>query len=293
MKILLAVDGSECSDRAANFLTRFHLSPQDEIIILHVISEIPYEDDSYANIKRFIKRVAPQILESSANILGPVKAKIIKQEEEGYPDITIMKVAEDADVDLIVMGTKGIRGIKSLFIGSVTRSVAINSVKPVLVTRRSPWGVSETMKVLLAADGSDSALATAELLTSMPFYRDTEFLIISVSWSAFSDIPDQFTMEINEKIKEDVARVKAIEYEKARQIMEQSRAYLRKRFTRIEELIRVGDPSMEILNAAERFHADIIAVGCRGLKGIKGMMGSVSRRILGHSQCPVLIGKAR
>jgi nucleotide-binding universal stress UspA family protein len=291
MKILLAVDGSECSDRAANFLTRFNFSPQDEIIILHVISEIPYEDDSYANIRRFIKRVAPWILESSANILKPVKAKLVKREEEGYPDITIMEIAEEADVDLIVMGTRGLKGIKSLFIGSITRSVAINSVKPVLVTRRPQWDLSINMKVLLATDGSVSAHATAELLASMPFPSDTEFLISSVSYSAFSDIPEQVSMEIGEKIKEDVAKIKTIEYEKAYQIMEQSRTFLSKRFAHIEGVIRVGDPSMEILNAAERFHADIIAVGCRGLKGIKSMMGSVSRSILGHSQCPVLIGK--
>ena len=292
MKILLAIDGSECSDRAANFLTRFNYSPQDEIIVLHVISEIPYEDDSYANIKRFMKRVAPRILESTANILKPVRAKVIKREEEGYPDITIMEVAEDADVDLIVMGTRGIKGIKSVFIGSITRSVAINSLKPVLVTRHPQWDVSINMKVLLATDGSDSAHATAELLASMPFHPDTEFLILSVSYSAFSDIPEQFTMGISDKIKEDVARIKTIEYEKAYQIMEQSKAILSKRFAHTEGLIRVGDPSIEILNAAERSHADIIAVGCRGLKGIKGMMGSVSRRILGHSQCAVLIGKA-
>jgi nucleotide-binding universal stress UspA family protein len=149
------------------------------------------------------------------------------------------------------------------------------------------------MKVLLATDGSDSAHATAELLASMPFPPGTEFLITSVSYSAFSDIPKQFTMEISDKIKEDVARIKAIEYEKAYQILEQSRALLSKRFAHIEGLIRVGDPSIEILNAAERSHADIIAVGCRGSKGIKGMMGSVSRRILGHSQGAVLIGKPR
>jgi len=244
MKILLATDGSECSEHAAGFLTRFQFSPEDEIIILHVISEIPYDDDSYANIKRFMKRVAPRILESSANILKPVKAKVIKREEEGYPDTTIMEIAEVDDVDLIVMGTRGIKGIKSLFVGSVTRSVAINSVKPVLVTRRPAWEASPAIKVLLATDGSDSANATAGLLASMPFPPDTEFLISSVSWSAFSDIPEQFAVEIGEKFKEDVAKVKAVEYEKAYVIMEQARATLSKRFSHIEELIRVGDTSM-------------------------------------------------
>ncbi len=42
---------------------------------------------------------------------------------------------------------------------------------------------------------------------------------------------------------------------------------------------------------AKTFEADIIAVGSKGMRGIKGMLGSVSRYVLGHSGCSVLIGK--
>ena len=48
---------------------------------------------------------------------------------------------------------------------------------------------------------------------------------------------------------------------------------------------------MEIIDEAERINADLIALGSRGLKGVRGMLGSVSRRVLGHAHCPVLIGK--
>lgn len=59
----------------------------------------------------------------------------------------------------------------------------------------------------------------------------------------------------------------------------------------INVLSEIGDASSEILNTAERLKADVIAVGCRGLRGIKGMMGSVSRNVIVHSKCSVLIGK--
>jgi len=39
--------------------------------------------------------------------------------------------------------------------------------------------------------------------------------------------------------------------------------------------------------------ADLVAVGSRGFRGIKGMLGSVSRNILTHSKGSVLIGKSR
>jgi len=49
-------------------------------------------------------------------------------------------------------------------------------------------------------------------------------------------------------------------------------------------------PQQRYLTAAE-LKPDINAVGCRGLRGIQGMMGSVSRNILTHPKCSVLIGK--
>ena len=85
MKILLATDGSDFSE-ADRFLTRFHFTAQDDIIILHAVNEIPYEDDYHAQIRLVIKRVAPKILDASVKILQPVKTKISTLEEEGYPD---------------------------------------------------------------------------------------------------------------------------------------------------------------------------------------------------------------
>ena len=123
MKILLAADESECSERAARFITRFHFSPGDEIILLHVISEIPYDDDSYANIRHHMKRVAPHILRSAADILHSVRAKVVQLEVEGYPDNTIMEEAENANADLIVMGTIGRSGLSGLLIGSTAEKV--------------------------------------------------------------------------------------------------------------------------------------------------------------------------
>ncbi len=63
------------------------------------------------------------------------------------------------------------------------------------------------------------------------------------------------------------------------------------RFTKVNSLTRDGDPSLEVLNAAKMLKTDIIVVGSKGMRGIKGMLGSVSRYILGPSECSVLIGK--
>ncbi len=292
MRVLVATDGSEYSESAARFLTRFDFSDRDEIVVLHVVAEIPYEDDYRAQIKQFIKRAAPGILKTAADILKPVKARVITREEEGDPDATIMDIAVNAEVDLIVMGARGIKGLKAFLLGSSTRSVVINSLKPVLVIKPAGWGAEGGLKILFATDGSELAQATGDLLMALPLPDDTEVRIINAAWSPISDIPESLSMQADEKLKETVARMRTIESESAGRVVYEAEQRLLSRFAHVDKVIRRGDPSLGILEESEKWKADMIAVGSRGLRGIKGMLGSVSRRVLGHAGCSVLVGKA-
>ncbi len=286
MKILLATDGSEHSEGAAKFLTRFDFSKKDEIVVLHVVSEIPYDDDYHAQIKRVIKRVAPKILKASADILKATGAEITTVEEQGYPDTTIIEKAVDFESDLTVMGARGVRGVELLFLGSATRAVTINSPRPVLVFKRSPRQSSGRLKVLFATDGSEIACEAGKFAATMPFPADTEVSVMNISSSFISDIPQKYMKEIGEQLTG-----KPSTYKESESIFEQANSFLADRFSKIDYLLRIGDPSREILAIEKTLEPDIIVLGCRGLRGFKGMMGSVSRRLLGHSESSVLIGK--
>jgi len=294
MRILLATDGSEYSEEAAKLLTCLNFTPQDEITVFHAVSWIPFlydEESYYSALKEIKKELAPKVLDSALEILGHVPANVSAAIIDGSPEEYIVDTAEESGMDMIVMGARGIKGIKTLFVGSVTRVVASRSTKPVLIAR-APIGERRCgMKILVATDGSDYSLSTARFLSSLPFADDTEVSVLNVIWSKFSDIPERFTLEVNEKMKEIVADARRLEFAQSEKIIEKTREYLTKRFKHIAVLSRVGDPSAEILKTAESLDADLIAVGCRGLKGIKGMMGSVSKNILNHAKCSVLIGK--
>lgn len=293
MKILLATDGSEYSEGAANFLTCLNLSPDDEVIILHALYWIPflYDKESYYGTLREIKKeIAPRIIDSALKILKPLKAKISTAIIEGSPEECIVDSAIEADVNMIVMGARGIKGIKSLFIGSVTREVAVKSTKPVLVTKLPLRERPDKMKILFATDGSKHSLATGEFLSRIPFHN-TEITILNVMPSELLDIPQTFVPEIIERMVEIADEIRAARRAESGRIVEQARNHLSKRFRNIEVLSEIGDPAAEILKTAERLRTDIIALGCRGLRGISAMMGSVSRNVLTHSKCSVLIGK--
>jgi nucleotide-binding universal stress UspA family protein len=292
MKLILATDGSESAESAAELLARFNFGPDDEILILHVVSQIPYEDDYHLQIKQAIRRVAPKILKASANILQPVRATIRTLEMQGYPDDSIIEKALHYDCDLIVMGASGVKGLNKFFIGSATRSVAIKSPTSVLVVKHPEKQATDPMKVLFATDGSAFADTAGRFLASIPFPDDTELTIMNVAWSAVSDIPETLIMEVNDRMKAEAARVRSSIMKQSEKITEDAKGIFRNRFKTIHLTTRFGEPAQELLDAEQSLGIDIIAVGCRGLRGIRGIMGSVSRRILGHSACSVLIGKA-
>jgi len=294
MKILLPTDGSEYSEAAAQFLKRLNLSPNDEITILHVISDDPFQDseDYYYTRRKEIKQlIAPKILDSAINILKSVPAKINTVLMNGYPDKCIIEAAVDSNTDIIVMGPKRLKGIKSRIVGSVTKSVSIISAKPVLVIKPPQGESSNTIKILFTTDGSDYARKAGETLTLMPFHDNTEITILHVVTPAFYDIPDKFMTKIDASVREDLRRYSSIELEASQKIIAQTTEYLSNRFSNIDKLTKIGDPSDEILHTANELKVDIIVVGSKGMGGFRGVVGSISRYILSVAECSVLIGK--
>lgn len=294
MKVLLAADGSEYAKGGAQFLTRLHFTEEDEIVILHVINTFPFNAESeayFAGVQEIKQDIAPQILEEVEKILAPLQAEISTAIVEGYPDSAIVESAKEFEANLLVMGSRGFKGIKSFILGSTTRFAAFHASKPVLAIKSPQWQGTGKIKILLATDGSEHAHEMETVLASLPFSDDTEITILHVLLSAHSDIPEKFAIEMSDRIKEIVAMSRTVEYKELEKILAQSRENLNKKYTHIHMLTKVGDPTIEILETAREINADIIAMGTRGLRGLRGMIGSVSKNILNNSECSVLIGR--
>jgi len=145
--------------------------------------------------------------------------------------------------------------------------------------------------VLFATDGSVCAEETEKVLSLIPFHPDTSVTAVYVSLSAYMDIPDRYCPGMDERMKKIVAGMRLSETEHAEKVLEQARTRLQEKFRTAAVLIKNGDPSEQILQAARETRADIIALGSRGIRGVSGMLGSVARNILGHADCSVLVCK--
>ena len=141
-KIIVPLDGSDWSFRAAKYAIKVAKMANAEIIFMHAVVNPPYGDPRSAGIMitAYIKE-ARELAE-----LWYVKARNMASNEgvkfvaETILDVasaadSIVNYAESKKADLIVIGTKGRTGLKRLLLGSVASGVVIHARCPVLVTR--------------------------------------------------------------------------------------------------------------------------------------------------------------
>ena len=138
-KILIAMDGSELSDKALRYACKLGVPLNAELIVLHVVpmlvSATPYHDTVSDQPFLALQKVGEDILSRAKQTADELSCKITDLISHGDPANRIIDIASERDVDLIVVGSRGIGGIKRLFVGSISDKVASHAPCPVLIVR--------------------------------------------------------------------------------------------------------------------------------------------------------------
>jgi len=142
-KILVALDGSNPSFNASTYAIDFAKRYDAELIVLSIVSPIPYSQFEYANIGR-MKEIETIEREKSEQYIDKVKQKAIENKVTVKTEVLIkytsvvkeiVEYAENNKVDMIVIGSRGMAGFKKLLLGSVANGVVTYSHCPVLVVK--------------------------------------------------------------------------------------------------------------------------------------------------------------
>jgi nucleotide-binding universal stress UspA family protein len=197
----------------------------------------------------------------------------------------IVATAAEIHADLVVTGSRGRGPLRSMLLGSVAAEVATRAPCPVLVARGP--GIS---RLLVATDGSDCSRRICEVLDTLGAFGGMAGDAVSVV------VPDDPAFELmvslytlgDERLARQRLEIKARAGEAANEMA-----------SRLEQIgitstghVRTGDPAAQILAAAEEHGADFIVTGSRGLGGVERfLLGSVSRNVLTHAHCSVLIAR--
>lgn len=141
-RILIPVDGSEISNRAAGEGLKLAGILGSSVTLLYVIDisiiTIPDAETAIANaeaIRQSFKAQGESVLESLKAQAGKNGVTAETMISEGDVHNEIVGVADRIKAGLIVMGSHGRRGLNRLVLGSVAESVARRAHCPVLLVR--------------------------------------------------------------------------------------------------------------------------------------------------------------
>ena len=138
MKVLFASDGSECSDRAAQYLVKSLRTQVKKLEVTLFYVDEPMLDRVAAALGEH--RVAQIHQENADEYLKRTRQRLkragIRFEEchtSGNAAARIARKAQDQDFDLVLLGSHGRSALKNVLLGSVTARVLADCKVPVLV----------------------------------------------------------------------------------------------------------------------------------------------------------------
>jgi nucleotide-binding universal stress UspA family protein len=145
MKILACTDGSGNSQKALEEAAKIAGGCNaDEVAIIHVYENfLTYysEAPSISEIERFSelenerKEERKKILSEALKFFEAKNIKASTIFKEGHPSEVITSVASEGGFDMIVIGSRGLGGLKKLFLGSISAAVVHEANTNVLTVK--------------------------------------------------------------------------------------------------------------------------------------------------------------
>ncbi|MBI4854367.1 MAG: universal stress protein [Acidobacteria bacterium] len=143
MKILIATDGSNYSDRALEAVVARPWPTGSELRVISVLEHSSLESitaGEYAlkldEIREEVRQMLKQIASSATDTLSKTGCKTSYVVREGLVAQEILEEASEWDADLIVLGTHGRKGLSKFLLGSVAQRVASHAKCSVEIVRK-------------------------------------------------------------------------------------------------------------------------------------------------------------
>ncbi len=137
MRILVCIDGSKHGQKALEKASEFARGINvEDLAVIHVFYEdlnlsaiagdyIPTQED-IERLKAILEKQKDENKKILADASSYFENKNIKARsiyKEGHPADTILKVIQDEGFDTVIMGSRGLSGLKRIFLGSVSSAV--------------------------------------------------------------------------------------------------------------------------------------------------------------------------
>jgi nucleotide-binding universal stress UspA family protein len=304
MKILIAYDGSSCAAAALDDLRLAGLPSEATAVILSVadvwVAPSPDGDllpqEAGTAMEERIIAARHQAHEKAMQAVEEARALAIRacnrvqtdfpgwevsaEASADSPAWAVLKKANTWKPDLIVLGSRGRSTFERVMLGSVSQKVVTEAQCPVRVSRAQDKQAGTPVRLVIGVDGSPGADAAVRTVAHRSWPPNTTASIVAV----VDPVLAAAVMWRGEHGKKQTADAQ----ERVQAMVEAAVEKLRDAGLTASAYLLTGNPKQALLEAAERWEADCIFVGARGLRGIGGfLLGSVSTAVSTRAHCSV------
>ncbi len=250
---------------------------QAELVALHVVPDFPLSLYNTAVsvkgelVRRIdvIKNDVLERLESMAEERGTSFRALVR---EGNPAKEIIRTAEEENIDLIVMGKKGLSALEKFFIGSVANQVLRSAQVPLLLTSNKS-GPLRFDKILVPTDFSEHEEVERDYAWKMAKSFDSELVFLHVlelhdhefSPRVLDEMMDALTQKLTSRKKREKEGIVIT-----------------------EDVTRAMNAALGIVDYAETHKCDLIVISTCGPGAVERFfLGSTTEKVILHSKVPV------
>ena len=295
-KILLATDGSEEAGQAARmavqlsgkFNSELHVTSAGRMPSIYAAPEWTiYDPDAQRQYDEIAGREARKVLEKQTQKIEEAGGSVAGTHPAvGRPDEQVVRLAEELDAGLVVVGSRGLGGLRRVLLGSVSNNIVRHAHCPVLVVRGEDRETADFLpgKILVALDGSEEAELALRAAVEVSAGTDSELHLAYVLPTDHNPFPHTYGMD---KYEADLDQAK----QNSKSYLEKQKEWIEGSGGNVTEVhVRAGRPDEQIVSLGEELDVTLVVVGSRGLGGLRrALMGSVSSSVVQHAGCPVLV----
>jgi nucleotide-binding universal stress UspA family protein len=280
--VLFATDFSACAEAAFSHALAIAQRYRGKIFVLHVITPDTWgyapPESASAVLEQIRRRAREQVadFERRINFRGVAHQSLFG---EGEVWDTIEAIIAEHKIDLIVLGTRGRRGLKKLILGSVAEEIVRLATRPVLTAGPQCKQPAEDgfRRILYPTDFSEQALKARDFALALA--RQFHAAIIAMHVIPVLLPPRDLSLDESRLLPQ----------------LEEVMAVDAARGLEVELHIHHGDPAAEILRAASEYKADLIVMSVHGAGAtprLSTALGSTVHYVVSHAQFPVLTVRA-
>lgn len=297
MRILIPVDGSSFSQAAVAFVASRAglIAAHPEVELLNVqypVSARVMRAAGSGLVNDYQASEASTVLKPCVATLKRAGIKARTQFFIGSPGTAVGKAANAHGADLIVMGSHGHTGFKSVLLGSVTQAVLASCTTPVLVVRDDAAPKRESLRVGLAVDGGKYGLAAAKFVV-----KHRELFGLQPSITLMHVVPDLLGLVMPGLLGTkpvpnfEPEQVEAMQQGAFEQAVAAPKKLLEAAGLKVTEVRLIGNhPGDEIAVYVKKNKLDMLVMGSHGRGALQSItLGSVSTRVAATSRVPLLL----